>query len=79
MASRNWNKWRWLWVGWLALFVVFQAIAVWNTEDDDTFSEFIWDFVVTHPIGWFGVAGLLAWLAYHFLVQKDSDEGDDDE
>ena len=69
--SRKWNKWRWLWVGWLGAFVVIEGVAIFNREDDDTLSEFIWDFVVSNPLGWAGVAILLSWLTKHFLFEKD--------
>lgn len=74
MAKRGWNKWRTIWLVWIGAFLVIEGIAVFNNEDDDTLSELVWDFVTIHPIGWIGIAGLLGWLAYHFLIQKDSDD-----
>ena len=73
-AKRAWNKWRTIWLVWIGVFLVIEGIAVFNNEDDDTLSEFVWDFVTIHPIGWVGIAGLLGWLAFHFLIQKDSDD-----
>ncbi len=69
--KRKWNYWRTAWVALLVAFMVIEIPAILNSENDDTFSEFIWDFVVVNWVGWVVVAGLLGWLAYHFLIQKD--------
>jgi len=77
VAKRKWNSWRTFWVVWIAMFVVGESLAIMNLfsgGDDTTLSEFVWDFVVVHPVGWVGMAGLLGWLGYHFLFEKDSDD-----
>lgn len=71
MAKRNWNNWRTFWVAMIVLFLAVELPAVFNREDDDTFSEFMWDFVVINPIGWLATAVLLGWLIKHFLFEKD--------
>jgi hypothetical protein len=68
---RQWSWWRWAWVAWLALFLVIEGVAIFNDTDDDTLSEFVWDFIVVNPVGWLGIAVLLGWLIKHFLFEKD--------
>jgi len=59
-------------VGWFILFFAIEMPAVFNSSDDDTLSEFIWDFVTNSWYGWIGMAGLLGWLAYHFLFDNEN-------
>ncbi len=75
--KRKWSWWRWFWIAWLLMFVIGETaaiVALRQGGNDTTFSEFVWDFVVTNPMGWAAVAILLVWLFYHFLIQKDSNE-----
>ncbi len=75
--KRKWSWWRWFWVAWLLMFVIEETaaiVALSQGGNDTTFSEFVWDFVVTNPMGWVAVAILLVWLFYHFLIQRDSNE-----
>ncbi|MFF3055009.1 hypothetical protein [Streptomyces sp. NPDC057909] len=34
--------WSWLWVGWLAAFVVIEGKALFNKTEGDTLSEHVW-------------------------------------
>lgn len=69
--QRKWNPWRWAWVIWITSFLVIEGLAIFNKTNDDTLSEFVWDFIVINPIGWIGIAILLGWLIKHFLFEKD--------
>lgn len=59
-------------MGWLALFLAIELPAVFNNTDDDTLSEFVWDFITNSVIGWVGVAILLGWLIKHFLFENEN-------
>jgi len=77
LMKRKWSGWRWFWVAWLAMFAIGETAAIIELRrggDDTTLSEFVWDFVVSNPLGWVGIAVLLIWLFIHFLIQKDSDD-----
>jgi hypothetical protein len=66
----RWNRpWVWLWIGWILLFFAIEIPAVLNDESTDTLSEHVWAIVASGSLGFFLVAGLLAWLAYHFLIE----------
>jgi len=69
---RKWNIWRTLWVAWLVVFLVIEGLAIFNRTDDDTLSEFVWDFITINPIGWAGIAILLVWLISHFLFENEN-------
>lgn len=70
--KKPWRQrlWPWLWLGWLAMFVVLEAIAIVDKARDDTLSEQVWALVSHNPGLWgSAVAILLGWLAWHFLVE----------
>lgn len=69
--------WTILWVGWLAIFVVLEGIAIVRSDRGDTLSEKVWSwFSLKGPKGelsaWRAVTRFLflafwAWLTIHFL------------
>jgi hypothetical protein len=54
-----------IWMGWVALFVIFEAIGLLLRHENEgvTLTYFI-----EHHIPRWILAGALGWLAYHFLV-----------
>ncbi len=74
---RKWNHWRTAWVVWIGAFVIMEGAAIvrklTNGEDDNTLSEFVWDFVTINPLGWMAIAVLLGWLIKHFLFENEND------
>ncbi len=66
---------RYLWIGWVLLFIGIEWSALANKKKGDTLSEQWWQVAGTwksKPNGWQKavrtvMAGGLAWLAYHFL------------
>ena len=74
---RKWNHWRTAWVVWIGAFVVLEGAAIirkFGGEDDNTLSEFVWDFITINPLGWAGIAVLLGWLIKHFLFENENDD-----
>ena len=70
------NMFKIFWIVWIALFIVVEAIAVFNDVRGDTLSEFVWEVIGTNTehrtLGqWFwraGVLVLLAWLIPHMMT-----------
>jgi len=60
------TRWRWLWVAWLAIFLVIEVPAIVNDTPGDTLSETVWA-VVRVPVVWWVLAGFLVWLVVHLL------------
>ncbi len=75
---RKWNHWRTAWVAWIGVFILLEGTAIvrkfTNGEDDNTLSEFVWDFITINPLGWVGIAVLLGWLVKHFLFENENDD-----
>lgn len=76
--KRKWSVWRTYWLLWILVgFGIAEGYALVrkNTvgEDDNTLSEFVWDYFTSNWWGWVGIAGLLGWLFYHFLLQRNRD------
>ena len=73
----EWSHWRTAWVVWIGAFIIMEAIAIYRKftmgEDDNTLSEFVWDYVTINPLGWTVIAVLLAWLTKHFLWENEND------
>jgi hypothetical protein len=67
MAVKWKRPWIWLWLAWLALFLVLEFIAIINDEADDTLSENVWGFMSGSSFVTFAVGALLIWLFYHFI------------
>lgn len=66
-------KWRfWVWMSWLAAFLVLEGWALIDRTPGDTLSESIW-FLQTRfwPLT-VGLAVLIGWLFYHFVIDKRS-------
>ena len=75
------NNFTWLWIGWIAAFVIIEGIALTNKKDEDTLSEHVWKWT---GIGYFGrprpvmtlgirsrrfaLLAFMAWLILHFLT-----------
>ena len=74
------SVWSWLWISWLAAFVVLEGITLARKAPGDTLSEHVWKwFAVGRPGNRPAVTGLVqlrrfallagvAWLAAHFLT-----------
>ncbi|MFF7252437.1 hypothetical protein [Streptomyces microflavus] len=75
------TTWSWLWVGWLAAFLVIEGKALFNKTSGDTLSEHVWKWFSTartgehqgQPTGWvrlrrFALLAFMAWLSVHFLT-----------
>lgn len=72
--------WAWLWLAWIAVFAVIEAVALRRRAPGDTLSEHIWLwFGIGEPgkrptvTGWvrlrrFALLAGIAWLALHFLT-----------
>ena len=72
--------WAWLWLAWIAVFAVIEAIALGRKAPGDTLSEHIWRwFGIGTPgdrpkvTGWvqlrrFALLAGLAWLVLHLLT-----------
>lgn len=67
------STWTWLWIGWIAAFVVIEAAAVFNDKKEDTLSEHLrrWFSVNTRPgrtvfLIMFGA--FVAWFGLHILT-----------
>ena len=75
---RKWNHWRTAWVVWIGAFIVMEGAGIirkfTQNEDDNTLSEFVWDFITIHPLGWVGIAVLLGWLIKHFLFENENND-----
>ncbi len=64
----------WVWLTWLASFLVFEGVALARKERGDTLSENVWGVLFKGGRGgkvrvgpWIAMAVLLAWLVPHFL------------
>lgn len=56
-----------LWILWIAMFFAIEVPAmVTDPEHRGTLSHLLWK-IVAHPLGWYLVAGFLAWLTVHVL------------
>ena len=71
----DWDKFTWAWVVWIVWFLFWEAWALierakYPKEAGETFSEHIW-FLRNNggSFAAFMVAGLVLWLAYHFIVE----------
>ncbi|MFF3015832.1 hypothetical protein [Streptomyces sp. NPDC057939] len=75
------TTWSWLWVGWLAAFLVIEGKALFNKTSGDTLSEHVWKWFSTartaehqgQPTGLvrlrrFALLAFMAWLSVHFLT-----------
>lgn len=66
--------WTWLWVIWLALFLVIEGFAIFNKAPDDTLSEHMWKWfqIRNKPRQWtwrrIVLALFLVWLLFHMTV-----------
>ena len=64
----------WLWIIWLAFFVVIEAAAIIRKDPDDTLSEHVWAWfkIKDKPRAWTWrrvvLAGFLAWLLVHMVA-----------
>jgi len=70
--------WTWLWVGWIAAFLIIEGITIARRERGDTLSEHVWKWF--HLVGskstltkWQALARFVflafwAWLTIHFLT-----------
>lgn len=64
----------WLWIIWLAWFVVVEGAAIINKDRGDTLSEHVWRWFRIHdkPRQWtwrrIVLAGFLAWLLIHMVA-----------
>lgn len=67
------SGYRWLWVAWVAMFLVLEFTAIFRQRTKDTLSGFTWDVCRVTPgqtvIHWtalhFFVCGFLVWLLVH--------------
>lgn len=57
-----------LWLAWIAMFVIVELSAVLNHKTGDTLSEWVWH-IISHPAVYFPFAGFLIWLLLHFLFK----------
>ncbi|QPB09990.1 hypothetical protein CPT_Sitrop_076 [Streptomyces phage Sitrop] len=71
------SVWTWLWVGWLAAFLVIEGVALKRKAPGDTLSEHVWKWFhtdkLTKPTGTtrlrrFVLLAFMAWLSVHFLT-----------
>jgi hypothetical protein len=67
------NTWDYIWLGWIAAFLILEAIALINDEPGDTLSENIWQwFAVRSKRGWHWrrwiLAIFLVWLLVHMVA-----------
>lgn len=53
---------RWAWLVWLGIFVVLEAIALFDGIANDTLTE-----TLHHGVPGWAVFMFLGWLCYHFL------------
>lgn len=59
-------------IGWLIILTAggfWEAFAVRRDAKGDTLSELVWTILSFHPVIWFASAGILVWLAIHFLTR----------
>ncbi len=67
------KKWAFrFWMLWLGAFVVMEGLALLDDESGDTLSESIWSLQHRFPTLTVGLAFLLGWLFWHFVVDKRS-------
>ena len=59
----NWEKYAW--IAWLAAFGVLEAVGLWKRHVNEGMT--LTFFIDNHFPKWI-LAGVLGWLAYHFLV-----------
>lgn len=59
----------WLWIGWFLYLIALETVALVRPEPGDTLTEQVRFLMLEHPIFTVVLAGLLAWLTYHFLVE----------
>jgi hypothetical protein len=53
-----------------AQFLIYEGIALADSQPGDTLSEHVWALIETSPGTWgSGIAILLGWLGFHFLVE----------
>lgn len=72
-----WSKYRFtvMWVGWIAAFVVIEAVAIFNKKKGDTLSEHVWRWFgvpdesakvkKAFTVGRFALGAFLVWLTGH--------------
>jgi hypothetical protein len=70
--------WTWLWLSWIGLFLILEAVALVRKERGDTLSEHVWNWFslkgkkhTKKP--WqvavrFGFIAFWAWLTIHFIT-----------
>lgn len=64
--------WFWFWMVWLGAFVVAEAVAIIDRDPGDTLSESIWFLQRSWWPLTIGLAVLLGFLIWHFIVDRRS-------
>lgn len=77
------SGWTVMWLGWLAMFLGIEGMALFNSKPGDTLSEHVWAWFGTQRTkpgeperprsGWtqlrrVGLLAFMAWLTVHFLT-----------
>lgn len=70
--------WFIFWMIWLSTFLVFEGIALLSPERGDTLSEQIWFLQRGFWPLTVGLAVLIGWLFYHFVIDKRTRNKRDD-
>jgi hypothetical protein len=81
ISIRLTDPWTIGWLIWIAIFLVWEGIALFNSKPGDTLSEHVWiwfgtqrrDGVYRKKTGWvqfrrFVLAAFMFWLGLHFLT-----------
>jgi hypothetical protein len=58
----------WLWIGWIAFFILVEGHAIMHQRERETFSWQVWWVLRRTPVLWWIGAGFMVWLTVHFLL-----------
>lgn len=64
------TPWPWLWMAWIAMFLVIEFWAIIDDDPNDTLSEHVWSLMNVSSFIGFAVVSLLVWLIYHFVYER---------